>query len=283
MGRSLYAVHADIARAARIWGADLAEADEARLPSGELIIATQIARGPERIDLRLLRNEASGAPRIAIVIDDFGYQNDDLLERFLALPIAFTPAVLPGYAHSASSARRFSGAGRPPLLHLPMEPRNREQFDPGPGAVRAGMPAAEIRDLVARHLRDLDGIVGVSQHMGSRGSEEPGVIEPTLDAIAARDLLFLDSATTPRSVVPAEAAAKGVRCYTADLFLDGDPQASPATMRARMAEAYRLAEEVGSAILIAHARPATLRFLESIADSLARAPCRPVLLADLLR
>jgi polysaccharide deacetylase 2 family uncharacterized protein YibQ len=282
-GRSLFALHAAVARAAGLWGVTLEPGRALRLPTGEPAVDLVCARAAEQVRIRMVQTAASGRPRIALVVDDFGYPPRDLVDRYLRLGFPFTPAILPGYPRSLESARRFVQAGHAPILHLPMDPKDQEHNDPGPGLIRSTMEPAEIRAIVTGHLADLEGIMGVSQHMGSRGSEEAEVVAPALDALAGRGLVFLDSATSPRSILPAEAARRGVRCVTADLFLDGDPHPSRATMAARMLQARSLAEEAGSAILICHARKGTLEYLESVSDSLAGWGCRFVSLGELLR
>jgi len=217
------------------------------------------------------------------VIDDFGYQSRDKIEAFLDLPFSFTPAVLPCSPRSAWTVRRSLEKQRRPIMHLPMEPLDCQRNDPGSGALLVGMEPVTIKDLVASHLDELAGVVGVNHHMGSRASAEAAVIGPALDVIAERGLFYLDSGTSEASVCPLEALRRGVRCLRADLFLDADPQPTPQTRRDRLREACRLARANGSALVIAHARPATLRFLESADDSVFAWGCRIVPIDTLLR
>ncbi len=132
-------------------------------------------------------------------------------------------------------------------------------------------------------MRDLDGIAGVSNHMGSRASEDTALAGAVLGFLGDRGLFYLDSGTSMHSVFPAAAASRGVSYLAADLFLDGDANPSQASMAKRLREARDLAVRSGSAILIGHARPATLAFLTEAPDSLRAWGCQVVPLADLLR
>jgi polysaccharide deacetylase 2 family uncharacterized protein YibQ len=283
-GRSVFQIHADLSGAMRIWGGQAVAGEETSIQGVGKVVDLTVSRSGESLVIRFVKApEPEDAARIVIVIDDFGHQPQSLIDRFLHLPFTFTPAVLPGYPRSVETVRRACAAGRPPILHLPMEPRDADQHDPGQGAVRTGMSAAQIQSLLEADLRDLAGVVGVSNHMGSLACERSDLVGPILDTIHARRFFFLDNGTSERSVVPAEAAKRGVRCLTTDLYLDGDPDPTPSTMLRRFNDAHRIAESCGSVIMVGHARPATLQFLEASQDSFRAWGCRPVSLTELLR
>jgi polysaccharide deacetylase 2 family uncharacterized protein YibQ len=283
-GRSSFRIHADLSEAMRIWGGEAVAGEETVLPgTGRVVDLTVTESGESRVIRLVRRGEADTAPRIAIVIDDFGHQSQSLIDGFFRLPFPFTPAVLPGYARSVATVRRARDAGRPPILHLPMEPLDAPRHDPGEGAIRTGMQADEIRKLIDADLHALAGVTGVSNHMGSLACEKSELVGPMLDALLPTGLFFLDNGTSERSVVPAEAARRGVRCLSADLYLDGEADPTRESMKKRLNEARRIAESSGSVILVGHARPATLEFLEASQDSFRAWGCRPVALGDLLR
>lgn len=278
-GRSTFDLNARITRAMSVLGGQVRSGKEMQ---GRVDLLLKL--NDETCRLRLLPTESiDSVPSVAIVIDDFGYQSSERIDRFLSLPFPFTPAVLPGYARSAHVVERSLAKGKRPILHLPMEPVDRENNDPGSGALLVGMDTLQVRALVGGHLAELAGVVGVNHHMGSRGSKEPSLVGPALDVIAENGLFYLDSATSPSSVCAVEAARRGVPCLTVDLFLDGDPDLSRHSMLARLREASWTARTTGSAIVIGHAGPATLQFLESDVDSLASWGCRIVPLETLLR
>lgn len=283
-GRSIFQIHADLSQAMQVWGGQAVAGEETSIQGTGRVIDLTVSRSGESLVVRFVKAaEPEDAPRIVLVIDDFGHQPQSLIDRFLHLPFPFTPAVLPGYPRSIETVRRATAAGRTPILHLPMEPRDTDQHDPGEGAVRTGMSASQIQTLIEADLNELSGVVGVSNHMGSLACENSDLVGPILDTIRARRFFFLDNGTSEHSVVPAEAAKRGVRCLSADLYLDGDPDPTPSTMLRRLNEAHRVAESSGSVIVVGHARPATLQFLEASQDSFRAWGCRPVPLVDLLR
>ena len=58
---------------------------------------------------------------IIIIIDDFGYRNDEVSEGFLTLNEDLTFAVIPGHENSKLFARKAHKMGYEVIIHMPME------------------------------------------------------------------------------------------------------------------------------------------------------------------
>ena len=58
---------------------------------------------------------------IGIVIDDFGYRNDEISEGFLDLDANLTYAIIPGHRYSTSFGEKAVDAGYEVIVHMPME------------------------------------------------------------------------------------------------------------------------------------------------------------------
>jgi polysaccharide deacetylase 2 family uncharacterized protein YibQ len=84
-----------------------------------------------------------------------------------------------------------------------------------------------------------------------------------MDAVAAvlkdRGAYFLDSVTTPHSVIPAAAKAAGIPWAARRVFLDDSDD--PAAIRKQLDLAIKLAKRDGHCIAIGHPRPHTLAVL----------------------
>ena len=80
---------------------------------------------------------ADMAPRIAIIIDDLGY-NRELGLRALALPAELTVAILPHAPRARSIAEAARESGKEVLVHLPLEAMNQtgphEPYQQGSGS-----------------------------------------------------------------------------------------------------------------------------------------------------
>ena len=59
--------------------------------------------------------------KIGIIIDDFGYRNDEVSDGFLKLNAYLTYAVIPGHEYSTSFGEKAVKAGYEVIVHMPME------------------------------------------------------------------------------------------------------------------------------------------------------------------
>ncbi len=195
-------------------------------------------------------------PAIAIVIDDVGV-NVRQMEATLALPGQITIAVLPYAPNAAQLAREARARGHEVMLHLPMQPLGAE--NPGPHALTVSLSPAEFDRRLAWNLAQLDGYVGVNNHMGSRLTSDRPAMTKLLDVLRQRGLLFLDSRTGPRSVGTEISRSKGVPNLQRDIFLDH--VITPENIRRQLQLTEAVARRNGFAIAIGHPHPATLAAL----------------------
>lgn len=261
-------------------GAEVLAAEELHTQGGEVSIALGFAA---RITHRLRVRPASRTPerpvaRIALVIDDLGHNLNDIAEGILDLGVPLTLAVLPDLPHSDDVFAAAEKRGLPALLHLPMEPEGHENAGRHP--LRVGMEEGAIDALLEKYQRKYPGFVGINNHMGSRATADAATMGALSAVLARRGLLFLDSATTARSVALRAARAQGVWSLRNDLFLDTDTK-SATTVSARLERLAALARQRGVAVGIAHPRPYTLEALRALVPRLQAEGIRFVTLEEL--
>jgi polysaccharide deacetylase 2 family uncharacterized protein YibQ len=200
--------------------------------------------------------EAPEGVRLALVIDDLG-RNLLELDALTKLGVPLSYAVLPYEAETPQVVESLRRRGVEILCHLPMEPQGGN--DPGPGALREAMSDAELERSTKAALAAVPGAVGVNNHMGSRLSTDERAMRAVLGVLAARDLFFLDSRTSPQSVGYRVATALGLPAAERQVFLDPDP--SHEAIRTQFARFLDLARRRGSAVAIGHPLPETLAVL----------------------
>jgi uncharacterized protein len=201
---------------------------------------------------------ASHAPEIAIVIDDLG-ADAAATRRAIALPGEVTLSFLPYPETTPVLAREGARAEHEVIVHVPMEPEGTE--NPGPGALRVTMSAGQISQLLGDDLARVPGAVGINNHMGSKFTADRAALVAVDEALAAKHLFFLDSRTTPDTVVVPTARAFDVASAGRDVFLDDEQQAT--AVDKQLAETESRAREQGVAIAIGHPHAVTLSALEA--------------------
>jgi len=203
-------------------------------------------------------------PRLALVIDDLGYMQPELVTRLCSLPIPFSVAVLPYQEYTKDSAEIAHRLGKEVMLHLPMEPLGYPGpgRDPGPNAILYNLPEAEVRQRVRMALDAIPFRVGVNNHMGSRITPDRTRMTWVLQEIKARKCFFVDSRTEKDSVAFDVAEELGIHAVQRKVFLDDDK--SFAEEEKQWNRALKLAEKDGSVLIIGHIYPETVAALEKL-------------------
>lgn len=179
------------------------------LPRGE------IAHG----EAPLPPNATQQGQKLAIVIDDFG-NNMDGTKEMLDLSIPLTVAVMPFMPSTKQDAELAYSKHHEVFLHLPMEPVKGKRSWLGPGAITTDLSDEEIRKRVQAAIDDVPHAIGINNHMGSKATADERVMRVVLTVCKERGLSFLDSRTTPKSVIPKLAKELGVPYMMNRLFFD---------------------------------------------------------------
>lgn len=223
---------------------------------------TKLARKQENIPVA---QPAEKTAFIAIVIDDLG-QDLRSAQEVLALPGRITVAIMPGLPLSKKVAELARQDKHEVLLHLPMEYRGKNG-KPAPGMLRSTMTPMELLNVIGEDVDSVPGAIGVNNHEGSSLTENLEAMKFLMAELKARDLVFLDSLTSAKSVAYATAREFGMKAAKRDVFLDNESE-NAEYIRKQLNELARVAKEKGHAIGIGHPHPATISELRKwLADA----------------
>ena len=201
----------------------------------------------------------SGQPgRIVIMIDDVGLNRTQSLAA-LNLPAPITLAFLPYAPRLPEITGQAKAKGHELIIHVPMEPMS-TSTDPGPMALKDGMNAEALKLNLSKIFKSFGGYVGINNHMGSKLTANPDAMRVVMEELAQRDLLFVDSKTSSKSVAANMAAARGLRYATRDVFLDHED--TPEFVAAALRKMERIAARKGVAIGIGHPKANTIAALK---------------------
>ena len=187
--------------------------------------------------------------KLAIVIDDFGSDRNGVKEM-MAIDRHLTFAVMPFLPYSQSDANEALEKGFEIIVHLPMEPVRGKVSWLGPKPILSTSSDSEVTQITSEAFLDVPGAVGANIHMGSKISTDERIMSDVLDIIKEKDVYFLDSKTSAKSIVKEIAEKKGVRVYERDVFLDG--QTSKEHVKEQLQKAGEIALKKGTAIAIGH-------------------------------
>lgn len=192
--------------------------------------------------------------RIAIVIDDAGI-DAKRTRRAIALPGPLTIAFLVYGNNIISQTQAAKAAGHELLVHVNMEAESRA-VDPGPKVLLRNVEPDINLQRLDWMLGRFQGYVGVNNHMGSKFTSDAESMTLILTEIKRRNLLFLDSRTSPKTVAGKIARSLGIRTAARDIFLDNEPELE--SVQRNLARTEAIARRTGAAIAIGHPKDATL-------------------------
>ena len=196
---------------------------------------------------------------IVLVIDDFGYRNDSVSDRFLNLPVPLTCAVLPGHSQSASIAKKAIKSGKEVIIHMPMESSvsmtGEDEFK-----LKVGMTSEEIEWRLNEALKEIPEAVGINNHQGSKATTNGKVMGVVASVLKNKNKFFLDSRTSSKTVGEKTMRSVGVLTARRHIFLDNDLNID--NISKQLDKLIALAQKNGVAIGIGHVKANTLKVLE---------------------
>lgn len=199
------------------------------------------------------------SPKIAIIIDDIGY-NRKIAENLASLDSGLTFSVLPKTPHCRSIAINAHKKGIEIMMHLPMEPNEYPKINPGPGAILVSMSADETTELLKSHIAAIPWICGVNNHMGSRLTTHSSKMYQIFVTLKKENLFFIDSRTSPQSLCRPSARLIQLPFAERDVFLDHIQV--PGAVKRQIRLLLKTAAKTGSAIGIGHPHQVTYEVLK---------------------
>lgn len=236
-----------------------------RTPRFEIYPKNDIS--PRETIPKIEHKAAEGLPKIAIIIDDIGYDKT-MAKKFLALDAVLTFSILPHSTHEKSIARLVHLKGDDVMLHLPMEPDEYPLIDPGPGVLLTSMSPDQLISQLKEDLDAFPFIKGVNNHMGSKMTTLSPQLYQIFSVLKKRGLFFIDSRTTPDTLCKPSAQLFQIPFAQKDVFIDHLPE--PEFIRKQIHRLILIADSHGEAVGIAHPHSETYDILREMLPELKK-------------
>ena len=206
-------------------------------------------------------------PRIAILLGPLGLIESASYSAIQQLPANVTLAFAPYTRNLGEWIAQARAAGHEVILHIPMEPFDYPDSDPGPHTLLTSISADDNIQRLEWLLGRASGYIGVSNFMGDRFTTSAEHVRPVLGVLKSRGLMFLDAQATRNSVAARVALDLGVPRALNNRFIDSE--ASRIAIDARLFELERIATLVGTAVGIGFPYPVTIERVAAWAQGLA--------------
>jgi polysaccharide deacetylase 2 family uncharacterized protein YibQ len=135
--------------------------------------------------------------------------------------------------------------------------------------IKTGMTSEEVEWRINEVLKEIPSAVGMNNHQGSKATTDGKIMSVVASVLKERDKYFLDSRTAANTVGEKSMRSIGVPTASRHVFLDNNPSIDQ--ISAQLDELVAFAKKRGIGIGIGHARPNTLKVLETKIPELLKA------------
>ena len=202
---------------------------------------------------------------IVLVIDDFGYRNDNISDGFLNLSIPITCAIIPGHTASKKFAEKAISYGKEVIIHMPMESEN---YSPGEDEYKllTSMTSELLENKLIQAFESLPEAIGMNNHQGSKATSDSKTMTVLASVLKDRGKYFIDSRTSSLTVGEKTMVSFGVPTARRNIFLDNNNDLD--RIEEQMNKLANSAKKNGVAVGLGHARKNTLFVLEKVVPDL---------------
>ena len=202
---------------------------------------------------------------IVLVIDDFGYRNDNISDGFLNLSIPITCAIIPGHTASKKFAKKAVSYGKEVIIHMPMES---ESYSPGEDEYKllTSMTSELLENKLIQAFESLPEAIGMNNHQGSKATSDSKTMTVLASVLKDRGKYFIDSRTSSLTIGEKTMISFGVPTARRNIFLDNNNDLDK--IEEQMNKLANSAKKNGVAVGLGHARKNTLSVIEKVVPDL---------------
>ena len=197
--------------------------------------------------------------KICLIIDDFGYSENNLTIDFLNLPKDFTISIIPGRKYSEDIAHMAVKYGFETIIHMPMESYNWNKVNEKKFMLTSELNYDEIDQIVKNAILEIPDAKGMNNHQGSKATEDSELMKNLARVLKKHNIYFVDSYTTKNTKAFITMRQMGVKSEIRQIFLDHID--NPDSIKKRLYELVKLSENMDVAIGIGHVKESTYNIL----------------------
>lgn len=205
-------------------------------------------------------------PKIAIVVGGLGISETATRNAIENLPPEVTLSFAPYGRNLQKWIDSARESGHEVLLELPMEPYDYPANDPGPYTLLTSLSAGDNMERLTWLMSRFTGYFGVTAYQGAKFTSDKTAMEPMLEALESRGVMYVDPGSSPRSVGPELANNLGLAWTKGDFVVD--PALTPRSIDAALANLEDQARRNGRIVGFGSGFPITVERLQKWAEGL---------------
>jgi hypothetical protein len=218
--------------------------------------------------------------KIAIVIDDWGYNLKNIkFIREVNFPVNIS--VLPFLRYSTEIATEAKLNNLEVILHLPLEPKDYRKVNVEKKVILTSMDKNKILAILNDALRSVPYSKGISNHMGSKATENRSLMKIIFSEMKRNKLYFLDSFVTHKSICEGLSKQMGLKFAKRSIFLDN--KSNSYYIHKQLMSLLDIASRAGEAIGIGHDRKLTLQTIGEFIPKIDKEKFEIVFVSELVK
>jgi polysaccharide deacetylase 2 family uncharacterized protein YibQ len=223
----------------------------------------------------------SNAAKMAVLIENFGFEANASTAEYLAFPEPLTVALLPAGKLAAWTAQIADEYKKEVALLLPMEPLPPQYDKYRESMVMIHYSDEAIRGIIAHAAAAIPNFSGVCNFHGAKTMEDSRAMGIILSEISKRKVYFVYTDISKKSVAPQ--LAKSMKVQSAPIQGTIDASMTVEQARERLRRYSIAAEKTGRALIKAQPSPAFIKALKEETAALKRNGIKLVYVSELVK
>ena len=207
-------------------------------------------------------------PRVALVVGGLGISETATRNAIEKLPPEITLSFAPYGRNLQSWIDQARAAGHEVLLELPMEPYDYPANDPGPYTLLTSLSTGDNLDRLSWLMSRFTGYVGVTSYQGAKFTSDKAAMEPILEALESRGVMYVDPGTSRRSTAPELAQELGLPWTRGNRAVD--PTRTPRAIDEALVSLQQQASQNGVVVGLGTAFPVTIERIAKWTENLGQ-------------
>lgn len=217
--------------------------------------------------------------KVVVILDDWGY-NVRNLAAVSQIDKPLTLSILPNLRYSTTIAKKAKENNFEVILHMPMEPKN-DRIRLELNTLYTTMGEEGIKAQLARALKSVPYASGISNHEGSKATEDERMMRVVFGELKKQNLYFLDSLVSNESVCEWLSREMKVKFAKRSIFLDNEDDVD--YIKKQFEQLLHMAIATGDAIGIGHDRAKTIIVLKEMIPKFEENGVELSYVSDLMR
>ena len=228
-------------------------------PLIRLTIAVLIGFGIGYFLFSILDQDREVKGTICLIIDDFGFTQNEIVKDFFLISKNLTAAIIPGTPYAESIGRYADSVGIETIIHMPMESHEEDDTE-YPVFLNERLNASLVQERIQFSFNEVPTALGMNNHQGSKSTENLQLMKNIARTLKKMDKFFLDSFTNPESRGYITMRQYGVPTQLRQVFLDHVED--PKQIIYNLDSLKTLSHSMDIAVGIGHVKPVTLNVLK---------------------